>query len=46
MLQIEKKQVNGSEVALTLAFLMAFLVTNEIRAVVAEPGSMSLLWQS
>ena len=44
VLQIEKKQVNGSEVALSLAFLMAFMVVSEIRARVAKPGSLSFLW--
>lgn len=44
MLQIERKQVNGSEAALSLAFLMTFMVASEIRARVAKPGSLSFLW--
>lgn len=46
MFPIEKRaeQMNGSEVALSLAFLMAFLVATDIRAVVAKPGSVSFLW--
>lgn len=42
--RLRKKQVNGSEEALSLAFLTAFLVATDIRAVAAKPGSMNFLW--